>query len=1085
MPEEDALTQASSPDHKSRIRHRLREKLSHWDSKGSKDSQSRDQEIQSFLHPASDRRTASATADHINLPPELDSSEINVPAKLTSPSPARRKSPRKLNLHVRFAAAAPLVIGEGGDEAALPVTELLPSLLLSSGTPVEAPEDSHQRLSKNGSETVIVHDRTLQEHPLPPRPLQRRSTGIQDHGLDDCLEQDSPQYRNNSAESHGPLSAPPDETDEDPESPVVVAQSEDSAGVILPTDNETINVEQRTADADWHVPTFRPLQLPAFDPVTSFANSLSPLPSPQPPRPPSISPNLKASLVSSGLDDDQTIVEPDKETHERIPQAPPPHSAQKLAAESRGFSLRSVAKNFSDDALHDFSTRMRPYCNVFLLGLSTRTEPKLQNWILAASWWFFKGRGELESSVRSGTKPPPMNEISLTNLPQDLRQAYVDLAKSWWIIAEMTPARHPEVIGLEHRGPAPVSSIMRSFVDVKTAELVQVHASVGSNLRALTMSMKRNNRLPPPGLELQGLDTRIFMEYPLLSPSAARLLSPYQLRKIDSSGEDKPASFFPMPISDTDQHFNYGRMFVDVIFSPMENEHPLSLPCLLSVLRDKKVRDITIVATSQDGQIHLVIQPKSGALLSWQDVRWKTQQRCIEVDLRADFSVQIQFSDKDFRTLWGIQDYIRTVRKQSQGSKNETLVFENVVRSFQYFEPHKNDTQFPTNAIEGCKLRLFECFRGSTEGAGSYKIHDGFRLMATTPRKDKTLSSVSHNLGKLNPIIFSYLRDEQEAPALLLRLTKSSRDPSMVMSFQREADRELLYSLLNGTQMSRDEYSSSMLRMKSFGVLPDPDHEHALGGQAGILSNLHWKRLQVLGQRRQQLELGGSAMRICTECDMGSIADRIYLGPGELRIRLDCEATTRLEMLRGPQSDMTACFADNTLSKEQYEGLRQMLDYVAQSSTLRIFSFDSLNDLHSFQTLITGFSVSFDGFAKSFAISRRRMVVPIHKRWEASRTRLQVVRHDKSFQLAVFFQEFNHGSCMNFVLKSTDFFESFSRSNTPYLCIVDAKFALPKETTEPSHRFLSLGMPDYPAEHDDITIGFETDQGDEFLLSSH
>ena len=174
---------------------------------------------------------------------------------------------------------------------------------------------------------------------------------------------------------------------------------------------------------------------------------------------------------------------------------------------------------------------------------------------------------------------------------------------------------------------------------------------------------------------------------------------------------------------------------------------------------------------------------------------------------------------------------------------------------------------------------------------------------------------------------------------------------------------------------------------------------------------------------------------------------------------------------------MTVCFADNTLSKEQHEDLRQMLDYIARSPSLRVFQFPSVNDLHTFQALTTGFSVVFDGFAKAFSISRRRMVVPIYKRWEASETRLQIVRHEKTFQLVAFFRDFNHGSCMNFVLKSTDIFESFTRSGTSYLCIVDAKFALPKEGEDPKHRFVSLGMPEYPGEHDDITIGFQTDQG--------
>ncbi len=103
--------------------------------------------------------------------------------------------------------------------------------------------------------------------------------------------------------------------------------------------------------------------------------------------------------------------------------------------------------------------------------------------------------------------------------------------------------------------------------------------------------------------------------------------------------------------------------------------------------------------------------------------------------------------------------------------------------------------------------------------------------------------------------------------------------------------------------------------------------------------------------------------------------------------------------------------------------------------------------------------------------------MPINKRWEASRTRLQIVKQDKTTQLVAFFKDFAHGSCMNFVLKGTDVFETFSRSGTFYLRIADAKFALPKGDEDSSKEFVSLDTPEYPSEHDDVTIEFDTEAG--------
>lgn len=122
----------------------------------------------------------------------------------------------------------------------------------------------------------------------------------------------------------------------------------------------------------------------------------------------------------------------------------------------------------------------------------------------------------------------------------------------------------------------------------------------------------------------------------------------------------------------------------------------------------------------------------------------------------------------------------------------------------------------------------------------------------------------------------------------------------------------------------------------------------------------------------------------------------------------------------------------------------------------------------------------------SFSISRRRMVVPIYKRWEVNCARLQIIKQNTVVQLVGFFRDFAHGSCMNFVLKSTDVFESLARSGIYYIRIVDAKFALPKTGEDANNDFICLDMPEYPGEHDDITIGFDVEAGtNEYLCSEN
>ncbi|KAL8755301.1 MAG: hypothetical protein Q9199_003741 [Rusavskia elegans] len=1049
-----------------------RTKLSRSGGKAPQDEESRDQNIQSFLHTPFGGQTAAAPqASRSSFDAQRLSSKSTEPLSLG----VRRKPPRKPNLHVAFATTAPVIIGEGGDEAMLPALELLSYVDRFAKPPTKTSREDHR--------ITAVSDRTEAygtDHDIfRPKALQRRSTGLQDRDPNEALESESPSM-NRHPDVDGQfanslhLGASSQVSDSLPHLP---ARGSPRFDVIFTKHGEndveeSARIDSTSKDSN----AFQEAQAHLLNPATSFANSLTPSPTPPSPRRSDISPERGypfpiATTVKeprSSLAKQEPLA---RSTQQQSQTVSPSHTA-----ENRGLSLRTVAKNFGEDALQDFAARVQPFRNVFLLGLDARAEPKLAQWVTAASWWFIKGRSGLECSVRSSVKTALTDETMSTAIPQLLKQAYVDLAKAWWITSEITPSKYPEVKNLDNKGSIPISSIMQSLFDARTAELVQRHLSIMSNLRALTMSMKRNNRMPPFGLELQGSDVRIFIPYPSLSPSAARLLSSERFKVLADNKVTEESSFFPMPISDTERHFNYGRMFVDVVLDHAKPESQIRLSCLLSVLRDREDREITVVIASQDGQVHLVIQPDVKQRLSWRDVHWKTQDRYIEIDLRADLDLRVEFEDRDFKTMWGIHDYIRTVQKASQASKTETLVHEDTLESFQYFEQNKTAAHFPAEVVEGCILRLFECFRVAMEGSGERRLHDGYRVMVVTPRRLKTLSSVSHNLGRQKPVVFSYLRDKQGAPAILFKTSKSSRDPSMVMSFQEEAERDLLHSRLSGTGLSTGEHYSSTLSLESVRVTVNTGEEKSFGRDVGGLESYKWKSIRVIGEP-PHVAIGGPRVRIWAECESGCFVDRINLGPGELLIRLDSDFLNRISISRPPQKDMTVCFADSTLSKEQYEALREMLDQISQSHSVKTFGFNTLKDLHEFQTLVTGFSIDFDGFARTFAISRRRMVVPIHKRWEASVTRLQIVRRDKTMQLVAFFKDFSHGSCMNFALKSTDVFESFNRSGVAYLSIVDAKFPIPKGETDPYHRHISLDMPEYPGEHDDITIGFESEHG--------
>ena len=881
MEGETTSSEVLEPDHKGWGRHKWRTKLSRGGGKAPHDDENRDQNIQSFLHAPIGAQTAAV--------PQPSRSSFDAQS-LSSKDPepfslgVRRKPPRKPNLHVAFATTAPVIIGEGGDEATLPALELLSCIDNFAKPSTKSPREDHRTATaSDGTEAFDEANRLFR-----PKSLERRSTGLQDTEPSEILG-----YESTSTNSH------PDVDGQSADSPHLEASSQVANPLPhLPArgspsfdvkyvrhgeiDTEELARIDSTSKDSKIVHEGQPLLL---DPATSFANSLTPSPAPSSPRRTDISsdrgyPFPVATAVrepSSNLAKQEPLARSIQQQSQTV--------SPSQAAENRGLSLRTVAKNFGEDALQDFVTRVQPFRNVFLLGLDTQAELNLAQWITAASWWFIKGRNGLEGSVRSGEKTALTDKIMPTAIPRLLKQAYVDLAKAWWITSEITPSKYPEVKNLDNKGHIPISSVVQSLFDARTAELVQRHHSLVSNLRALTMSMKRNDRMPPFGLELQGSDVRIFIPYPSLSPSAARLLSSKRSEVLANNIVTEKSSFFPMPISDTERHFNYGRMFVNVVLDHAKMESQMRISCLLSVLRNREDRDITVVIASQDGQVHLVIQPDVKQGLSWRNVHWKTSERYIQIDLRADLDLQVQFEDRDFKTMWGIHDYIRNVQKASQASEVETLVHEDTLESFQYFDQNKTAAQFPAEAIEGCTLRLFERSRVATEGGGERKLHDGYRVIVVTPRRLKTLSSVSHNLGRQKPVVFSYLRDGQGAPAIFLRTSKSSRDPSMVMSFQDHAERDLLHSLLSGTGLSAGERYSSNLSLQSVRITVNRGEEKSSSRDVGGLESYKWKSVRVIGQEPPHVLLGGPRVRIWTECENGSFVDRINLG-NSLRSRL-------------------------------------------------------------------------------------------------------------------------------------------------------------------------------------------------------
>lgn len=735
--------------------------------------------------------------------------------------------------------------------------------------------------------------------------------------------------------------------------------------------------------------------------------------------------------------------------------------------------------NYEDVALKEFVVRSRHLFEVFRLH-SEAVQPLMSspsdNLARAALWWFLKGRMMLEIAVRDGAKGPPSQAKEIMQ-----QQSYADLAKGYWIVEDVLPQ-------LMARNPSPLDG-----------EIEDVRKAVAANLRKLSGSMKRNGFLPPEDAVLpQVLRLSVWVEYPQLSQDIVALLHGVWTGSALAAPQ-RPISTMPilesLPLGDTTEHFSYGRIDAEVFLSEQENQsQQLAFPCLVSMVRPQKSPNLILVISSQNGAVNLKIQNNKTGGPTWSDLRWRNETCALELKLPRGFLILVQLSQADYRMLWSMYDFGEKVQSTLYPRKDEKSLFRTTLRAFQYFDSDPQSRQFPKEAVPACDVALFEKVAREGAATGPRIFHRGFRIAVVTGPRTRTLSGLNNTYTPQMPIHFSYLKDEQGRPALLVWFDNGRSKGRMVMSFGDERERLALHNMLLGSLVGKDETVFSDVPLVGFTV--SKRLREADGLQC--IKRLPWKSVRVInyedGSEQSQTVLA-ERLRVVFDFHDGLVTDRMNLAPGEFRIRLDVQETTRLSMLRPPQQDMTMGVSE-AMPREVPQQLAEALQIIQGAPTVRTLRFASIPDLHSFQEAVTGFKVLFDGIACAFAIARRRMVVPIHKKWEAGATRVQVVQQSESkvTQLLAFFEDWHHGHCMGFQLKGTDVFEAVGRGTKAGIKIDDAKFPLPRLASDETGgvgsgaaadeaSFVCLDLPDLPGEHDDITILFESEAG-KFLAFS-
>ncbi|KAL5354012.1 hypothetical protein ACLOAV_000097 [Pseudogymnoascus australis] len=721
-----------------------------------------------------------------------------------------------------------------------------------------------------------------------------------------------------------------------------------------------------------------------------------------------------------------------------------------LPIESSRDSVSGAIEVDGGDVLEELSRRA---VNVFkLFRLAAERERCLdqpsEQWLRAATWWLLKARTNL--SIVTYNKLPLSDRIC-----QDCHRY---MAKTLWVIEEALSLSQDRVRNVDVTGNE--GTLSNEFGVVK------------DGLRKLANTMKQRDLLAPMeaiALVAQDFDYSIMVQYPSFTPDIWDGLSrsnrgPLVLQ--DQQGGSSHRTVLPtsdlFPLSDTSEMFVYATMFVDVMLLERRKEEPsFKFPCLLSVRRKKTQKTPEILIASQNALLNLLVPLDP-------DINWHTQPHALEIKVLMGITARVQLSSWDFYGLRRVFSYTNHLHLRLQPWAGEDLIFEAIAKSVLYAAPNPEGQRFPTLPAPNCVIRVFENVTTETSALGTCNSQRGFRLAVMTDLGTRDLRYVCHNMGFGNLIRYTLI-EKDENQGLQLSFGEANKESSITLHFSSDQERQDLLRSITG-QPDTHEVALTDVALRSVTTadgVPTPSSTYE-----SPISALGLQRIRVFPSS------------IIIQGNHGVLTDRIDVRSTTLRMRLphSLDHQPPLHMLlvyRQEESDLTMGVSHASVPIPTQHSLAEALHLAAKPETVRAYQFEHLHELHRFQAALTGSTVRYDGYAASFSIARRRMLVPVYRQWKASVVRLQIVSsaNGKVVKLAVFFKDFRHASAMIFELKPTDVFESFTNRQGRFgVRLVDAKFALPRKVAlaDDGHEgFVDFRTLEYPGEHDDIAISFD------------
>lgn len=916
--------------------------------------------------------TTSLQHTHNRTSPISDAPHVNA---YSSPNKARPVRPRK-NLRVKISLSPATIIGEGGEEAEEPTQVIsLRKVRPDDYAPIR---HQNQPVSYAGFGQAIPHPPSPTDARTPSSLLPRLLTtavyntaqSMESSPINQAPQDADYDFIMNGAKAQSRISVRQSRDDPDSLAGRIQAKMRADEGQALHKGIRETTTPSPTESGDFALP--KRSEDPKTIPEVA-AYSLNPTPAPAvhsqgyfSDQQRSHVTQMTADLNSLSMNDKSDLAAssavPDAGSNQRPPLIKGP-------AVSSVRSIRTAAQAVRDDSLAEFIEHVAGYTSLFRLGLHSSGQPSglsLSLWLRCSLWWFLKGRVELEAQLRSTTSANGTHVVAQPHRPH-AQQAIVDLAKAWWIVDYVVP-QHADVRRYGNLSGNSLPAFVAGVGDHQLASLLNLGQELMSYLRALTLSMKRNNFLPPVSEKAplpQGLDTSLWLRYPQFAPEVASILSGSRYTVLDRADPRQPLKEL-MPLGDSKQVFTYSRMFVSVeVFVGNIDKRHQPIPCVLSIYRHPADWYVLAAVASQNNLVNVVIQPDRHRGPTWEDVRWDKARHTVTVHLPRGFDLTVLFNQADYDILRQIVSFTHVTEGTLSPENDEKVLFEGKMPIFQYIDA-SIPKAFPPEPSKNCLVHLFEKEDVVSEGSASRKAHRGFRLAVVTNPGTKTLSGVNHILGGREPIVWDFLRGEGNAPVLMLKTTINDQRRAMILTFADSEKRANFHAMLTSTTTLNDETKTGAFTLKSFAVEPQQSAESPRSSSLDAIRSLEMHSAEIWNQPFSQLNhpdknetISSERLRIVLRSKKGTITDRMNigmhsntaitkkmltstLGPGALQIRLDLKDLFRVDLLRGPQADMTLAVSESANNKEIPAQMTRVLQEISVLPTIRSLMFSGL-----------------------------------------------------------------------------------------------------------------------------------------------